>query len=154
MAQKQRKPRETQEVVSPRIKDFFDRRLRELGWDGAEFVRRMHSAYGPSHGPPSKGKKTSGGARNHLYKILGGTATVGENGLLPKICKLLNLDYDEAVRLLRADKIEKKGWDSALPRADKTLREIASHWETLSKGDKAMIADLVHIKALGVKGRS
>lgn len=81
------------------------------------------------------------------FKILNLQAAPGERGLLPYICKSLGLDFDEVLVLLRKDRIELKGWASALPKANKTIQETATLMESLKPKDQEEILKFVKLKA-------
>lgn len=118
-----------------RVVALFNNRLRELKMTRTDLIRKFHATYGDI------------GSRNHLYKVLNGTSTVGEHGMLPMICKLLGIELDEAVKAVHADKITDKGWASALPKANKNVQEIAIIMETLSHRDQAELLQLARVKA-------
>jgi hypothetical protein len=101
----------------------------------SDFIRKFHSQHGDA------------GSRNHLFKVMNGQAIVGEAGLLPMICKTLGLDMDHAIQLVRADKIQAKDWGQALPRANKTIQELATLMETLSKRDQEELLKFAKMKA-------
>lgn len=123
------------EIVSPRVTTMLNTRLRELGETWADFIRRFHAEHGEI------------GAKNHLYKILNGTIIVGERGLLPLICKSLNLNYDEVVKAVRRDKIDFKNWDASPHTTNPTIKEITTILEAMPKKDQHDILAYVKMKA-------
>lgn len=123
-------------IESPRVAALLVKRLNELQMSKSDFIRAFHLKYGDDRG-----------ARNHFFKILNGTATVGEGGLLPDICKLLGLNLDEVIKAVRTDKITKKDWASAIPKANKTVLEVATVMESLSRRDQEEILMFAKMKA-------
>lgn len=101
----------------------------------SDFIRKFHAQHGDA------------GSRNHLFKIMNGQAIAGEVGLLPMIIKTLGLDLAEAIRLVRADKIQAKDWAHALPKANRTVQEAATLMETLSKRDQEEVLKFIKMKA-------
>ena len=112
-------------VLSPRFAAMLNKRLTELGITRSDFIRKLHKEYGKA-----------AGSRNHLFRLLNGGSIVGERGLLPMIVKSLDLDIDEALKLVRTDKIAYKEWAYALPKANKTVQDLATVMESLSKRDQ------------------
>jgi len=108
----------TTPVISPRASAIFALALERNKETMSEFIRRFH-------------KEHNGvGARNHLFKVLGGTAICGEIALLPLICKSLGIDYEATKMAVRADKAEHKGLFK--PTHNKVIMEIAAKLEVLS----------------------
>jgi hypothetical protein len=114
-------------VISPRVATILNKRLDELSMTRSDFIRAFHKKNGEL------------GSRNHLFKILNGGAVIGEQGLLPAVCKLLELDFDEVLKSLRADKIEAKDWAQSVPKANKVQQEVVTLMDTLSKKDQEEI---------------
>ncbi len=124
------------QILSPRVAVIFNKRLDELGMTRSDFIRKFHSAYGEDTG-----------SRNHLFKILNGGAIIGEQGLLPLVCKLLDMDFDEVLKSVRADKIQAKDWAQAIPKANKTQTEVVTLMDTLSKRDQEDVLMYVKMRA-------
>lgn len=122
-------------VLSPRVAAILSKRLAELGKSRSEFIRQFHEEH------------EEAGARNHLFKILNGSVIAGERGLLPLICESMGLDLDEVIKAVRADKIEAKNWASAVPKANKTVQEIVTLMETMSKRDQEEMLLFARMKA-------
>lgn len=122
-------------VISPRTATLLNKRLNEVGMTRSDFIRAFQARYGEI------------GSRNHLFKILNGGAIIGERGLLPQVCELLELDYDTVVRAVRADKIEAKDWAQAVPRANKVQQEVVTLMDSLSKRDQEEILMYARMRA-------
>jgi hypothetical protein len=122
-------------VISPRVATILNKRLDELNMTRSDFIRAFHKKNGEL------------GSRNHLFKILNGGAVIGEQGLLPAVCKLLELDFDEVLKALRSDKIEAKDWAQAIPKANKTQTEVVTLMDTLSKRDQEDVLLYVRMRA-------
>lgn len=130
--------RETQmadQIKSPRVAQLLNSKLRALNMTRTDFIRKFHKTYGDT------------GSRNHLYKILNGSAVVGERGMLPMITDLLDIDLNEAVRAVRADKMTAKGWSQSIPKASKAAQEVAIIMERLGQRDQAELLQLAKMKA-------
>jgi hypothetical protein len=121
---------------SPRVATMLNKRLDELGLTRSDFIRKFHRDYGEGTG-----------ARNHLFKILNGQVVAGERGLFPLIIKSMGLDLPTMIQLLRADKIESKGWARSIPKANKIVQETATAMESLSKRDQEEVLRFVQMKA-------
>jgi hypothetical protein len=119
-------------VVSPRVATILNEALGKTGESWAEFIRRFWREH------------NNVGAKNHIYKILNGSTIVGELGLLPLICKSLNLDFATVVQAVRDDKMENKGW--AKPKFSKAVNEIAARTSLLSKSDQDEILAIIIAK--------
>lgn len=126
---------EHRKVVSPRVATMLNKRLEELSMTRSDFIRAFHARYGDI------------GSRNHLFKILNGGAIIGEQGLLPSVCELLEMDYGTVVKAVRADKIEAKDWAQAVPKANKVQQEVVTLMDALSKKDQADILMYVRMRA-------
>jgi hypothetical protein len=114
-------------VISPRVATILNKRLDELNMTRSDFIRAFHKKNGEL------------GSRNHLFKILNGGAVIGEQGLLPAVCKLLELDFDEVLKALRGDKIEAKDWSQSVPKANKVQQEVVTLMDTMSKKEQEEI---------------
>jgi hypothetical protein len=133
--EREREERETPKIQSPRVYAYLNRRLSELNMTRSDFIRLFHKQHGDA------------GSRNHLFKILNGQSIAGERGLLPLIVKTLDLDEEEAVRLVRTDKITAKDWASSVPKASKMAQEMVMVMDTLSKKDQADLLQFARMKA-------
>jgi hypothetical protein len=121
------------DIISPRVFAMINNELTKRGETWSDFIRRFH-------------KEHNGvGAKNHMYKILGGGAFVGELGLLPLIVKSLNLDYDAMLQAVRDDKMEHKGWKKS--KVNKTVQEISGLLERLSAADQKETLRFVKLKS-------
>jgi hypothetical protein len=126
---------EKEKVASPRVATMLKRRLDELQMTRSDFIRKFD-------------RETEGGAsRNHLFKILNGQAIAGERGLLPLIVKSLDLDLDEVIRAVRADKIQAKNWAQAVPKANKIQLEVVTLMDGMSKRDQEEILRYAKMRA-------
>jgi hypothetical protein len=123
------------EVRSLRVSQAINKRLNERNLSRAAFIRLFQKQY------------PNIGARNHLYKIMNGQVFAGEDGTLPRMCKLLDLDLDEITKLLHKDKIDDKQWAHAIPRADKMTLELATIMEGLKPGDREELLNIAKMKA-------
>lgn len=122
-------------VLSPRVAAIFNRRLNELDMTRSDFIRKFWSEYGDR------------GSRNHLFKILNGGAIIGEQGLLPLVCECLDLDYDEVLQAVRADKIQAKDWAQSVPKANKVQQEVVTLMDTMSKRDQEDVLLYVRMRS-------
>jgi hypothetical protein len=122
-------------VLSPRVASILNRSLDERGMTRSDFIRKFQKEHEDI------------GSRNHLFKILNGQVIVGERGLLPLIVKSLGLDLDEVIQAVRADKIQAKNWAQAIPRANKTVQEVATLMDTMSKRDQEEILMYARMRA-------
>lgn len=127
---------QTQTMQSPRVATLLNKRLDELGMTRSDFIRKFHKDHGEDVG-----------AKNHLYKILNGQTIAGERGMFPLIVKSMGLDLPTVLELLRADKINAKGWARSIPKANKITQEVATAMESLSKRDQEEILMFVKMKA-------
>ena len=122
-------------VLSPRVATILTKRLGDLKMTRSDFIRAFHTRYGDI------------GSRNHIFKILNGGAVIGEQGLLPMVCELLELNYDDVLKAVRADKIEAKDWAQAVPQANKVQQEVVTLMDTLSKKDQEDVLLYVRMRS-------
>lgn len=95
-----------------------------------------------------------GYAYDHVRKIYNGSEFPGKT-LLKKICDALELNYEEMLALVEADKGFVKGWNELVLDEDPKITEIKRHWAHLTDNDKQDIMELVKIKALrAAKGKN
>ena len=124
-----------QKIQSPRVFAILSKRLSELEMTRSDFIRKFHKDHDGI------------GAKNHLFKILNGNVIVGERGLLPLIVKSMGLDLEDMLKAVRTDKIQAKDWASAVPKANKTMQEVVTVMESLSKRDQEEILMFAKMKA-------
>jgi len=122
-------------VASPRVAAMLNKRLDELQMTRSDFIRKFNRDH------------EEGASRNHLFKVLNGQVIAGERGLLPMMVKSLGLDLDEAVRAVRADKIQAKNWAQAVPRANKIQQEVVTLMDAMSKRDQEEILRYAKMRA-------
>jgi hypothetical protein len=129
---------EKPKVVSPRFSQALNNKLKELKFSRSDFIRKFHRDHGEEYG-----------ARNHLFKIMNGKVFVGmeQNELLPMICETLGLDYEKMKQLVISDRIEHKDWGSAMPKASKTMQELATVMDTLTSRDQADVLAYARLRA-------
>lgn len=124
-----------QKIQSPRVFAILSKRLSELEMTRSDFIRKFHEDHDGI------------GAKNHLFKILNGNVIVGERGLLPLIVQSMGLDLEEMLKAVRTDKIQAKNWASAVPKANKTMQEVVTVMESLSKKDQEEVLRYAQMRA-------
>lgn len=115
---------------------LFNKRLAELKMNRIDFIRKFHADWGEDVG-----------AENHLYKILAGGANPSEDDLLPKMAKSMRLNLNDALKALRADKTEDKGWADVMPESNATIKQVVRLMDSLSDKDQEEVLQIVRIKA-------
>jgi hypothetical protein len=126
-------------VLGRRTATLLNRRLADKKISRSDLIRLLQTDF--------EARGESAPSRNHLFKILNGQAVLGERGLTPYIARALGIEMEDIIPLIRADKIEAKGWASAVPKANAVVREIATIMESLNPKDQEEILKFAKMKA-------
>ena len=102
-----------------------------------DFVRGLLRRYGKQEKIPGY---------NHILRICKGETYPGPN-LLPILCEFLDIDKDEARRMVMSDKAIHSGVAQAFTKRDKQLLKFEILWETLSQTSRDELLMLAEMKA-------
>jgi predicted transcriptional regulator len=121
-------PAETNDYISMGVGRALQQKLKELGSNPRKLSAEIGYAY------------------DHVRKVCKGQVYPGER-LIKTICEYLEMDADEMLTLVQADKALEKGWVEILTEEDPLITKIKRSWDYLTATEKKDIVKNVIAKA-------
>lgn len=132
-----RRAKELPENISPTLSTRITAELRNRDMTVMDFRRELEGEYG---------KKVKIPGYNHILRVCKGETFPGPN-LLPRLCKFLGFDPDEAMLWVKMDKAIKNGGAQAFTGRDTQLLKFENLWKTLSQNSKDELFMLAQLKS-------